>query len=68
MGKSSALHRSIENSAIFTLVGWLVPRIMEDVLGMELPEAGRCQIKTSSILVDFDTWWAIFLNSKNENT
>jgi hypothetical protein len=48
---------------------WLVPRIMEDVLGLDLPDAGRCQIKTPSILADFDTWWGQFFSySKNENT
>jgi hypothetical protein len=47
---------------------WLVPRIIVDVLGLELPEAGRCQIKTPVILVSFEKWWAMFLNSKNENT
>jgi hypothetical protein len=46
---------------------WLVPRIIEDVLGLLVPEPGVCQIKTPSILIDFDTWWAMFLDSKKKN-
>jgi hypothetical protein len=44
---------------------WLTPRIIEDVLGLAVPESGLCQIKTPSILADFEQWWAMFLSSKN---
>jgi hypothetical protein len=47
---------------------WLVPRIIEDVLGLVVPESGRCQIRTTWILADFDAWWVMFLDSKKKNT
>jgi hypothetical protein len=40
---------------------WLVPRIIEDVLGLVVPDSGRCQIKAPWILADFNEWWTIFL-------
>jgi hypothetical protein len=47
---------------------WLVPRIIEDVLGLVVPESGRCQIKTPWILADFDSWWAMFSYGKKKHT
>jgi hypothetical protein len=47
---------------------WLVPRIIKDVLRLEVSEPGRYQIKTKGILADFDEWWVMFLISRNENT